>query len=258
MRGWQAPVTSSSILSLKGVPVNKEQLGNRLLWSTIPIGILCLISLGISVVLLAEAEQNWYEYGYGAYSGEQAFWDVTFLLSLLSFWVALVGGAALKVIGRNDRFRAYSEAQMYGSIHGWQQIAENAWRCLKGDACSMSVNKGYGAESYSLSVQSAGRSESAEGFSRPLYALQFAEYLWENVLSNRPQLTTGVVRETRIRWDPTRALGSGRPEPTEPQADVGRSSTAWRPAQDRTTCQTCRRAVSVHAQFCMHCGSAVD
>ena len=216
------------------------------------------MSLVIGVSLLTEAEQDWFAYGYSGYTGEQAFWDFVFLGSLLTFWVVLVAGAALKVMGRNDRFRSYSEAQMYASMHGWQQIADNAWRCLKGDACAMSVSQGYGEASYSLSVQADGRSESAHAFSRPLYALQFAEYLWENVLSSRPQLTAGVVRETRIRWDPTRALGSGRPEPAEPQTDTGFGRTASRPAQDRITCQTCKRNVSAYAQFCMHCGSAVD
>ena len=181
---------------------------------------------------------------------------MVFGFSLIAFWVVLLAGVVLKLIGRNERHRLHWEAQMYASMHGWQQISETAWRSLKQDDCILAVAPEYGASTYSLSVSSDGRSADTYGFSRPVFALQFGDFLWENVLLNRPQLSASEVRETRMQWDRTRMLGPGRSaaSQSEPVWSVmgGRSRVG-----DRITCPSCKRNLPGHSQFCTFCGNSV-
>ena len=184
--------------------LTKSTVGTWLLISLLPTGALGFIFL-VGLVITTPPDT-----ALDPVDGWYAFWALGAILLWPYFWIALVVGVVLKIWAGAETRRLYREGRQYAELHGWQQISDTAWKNFKRNNVSLSVTQAYGKQTYILSVESDGDTAATDGFSRSLYALQFGDFLWENVLSARPQVDVSVVRETRVEWERSRALPSGR------------------------------------------------
>lgn len=183
----------------------KSRIATWLLFSLIPTGLLGFISFAafaISTSSTPEPEpfsDTW-----------PTIWALGVLFLWPYWWIALVAGVILKIWAGKETRRLYREGRQYAELHGWQQISDTAWKSFKRGNVVLSVSQAYGKTTYILSVDSDGDTVATDGFSRSLYALQFGDFLWDNVLSGKSQVDVTVVQQTRDEWERWRALGPGK------------------------------------------------
>ena len=180
----------------------KSKVATWLLISLIPTGALAILSFVIFALFVDDPESS------GSF-----LLALAFVLSAIYGPLALVAGLVLKIVAGSGDRRLYRESRQYTEMHGWQQISETAWKSFKRNNVVLSVNKAYGQTTYILAVESDGDTAATDGFSRSLYALQFADFLWENVLSVKSQVDVAVVQQTRVEWERSLALPSRTPRP---------------------------------------------
>lgn len=183
----------------------KSRIANWLLLSLIPTGLLGFVSFVAFALSTSNAPEPelWTE-------PWSTIWASGVILLWPYWWIALVTGVVLKVWEGRETRRLYGEGRQYAELHGWQQISDTAWKSFKRGNLVLSVSQAYGKTTYILAVDSDGDTAATDGFSRSLYALQFGDFLWENVLSGRSQVDVTVVQQTRAEWERFRALGPGR------------------------------------------------
>ncbi len=183
--------------------LEKSKVGTWLLISLLPTGaagIVAFVGFGVSGDPLSpDIEGGW-----------EAFWLGATLLLWAYWWMALLAGVVLKIWGGFERRHLYREARQYAELHGWQQISDTAWTNFKRGDAVLRVNQAYGKLTYILSIELNSHTEATDGFSRSVYALQFGDFLWQNVLQVRSQVDADVVQQTRGEWDRMRALAPGR------------------------------------------------
>ena len=119
-------------------------------------------------------------------------------------------GGVLKIVGVRSEGRIRRDGMRYAQLHNWQPISDTTWKNYRRDKLIMTVDKMFEANSYMLLVEQDGESVSTDGFATSLYALQFGDFLWERVLSDRTRVAASEVTEARVQWDRTRALRPGR------------------------------------------------
>ena len=182
--------------------LQKARWGTWLLLSLIPNGFAGFISFVIFAFANNSPDDP---------EGWAVFWALVVVISWATWWLALLGGIVLKVWAGSEKRRLYREARQYADLHGWQQISDTAWKSFKRNNLVMSVTQAYEKPTYILSVEQEGETVATDGFSRSYYALHFADFLWEHVLSARANVDISVVQQTRGEWErQTRALTSGR------------------------------------------------
>ena len=177
----------------------KTKWGNLLLLSLIPLGLLGFGAFFAYVISISftsdpttnsEIESPW-----------EVFWAFAVFLLWPVWWLALVAGIVLRVWGGHQTRRIYREARQYAELHGWQQISDTAFKSFKRNNLIMTVSQAFEKPTYILSVEQEGETVATDGFSRSYYALRFADYLWEHVVSVQSRVDISVLQETRRDWE---------------------------------------------------------
>ena len=70
----------------------------------------------------------------------------------------------------------------------------------------MTVTKSTQADEFLLRVDAEGRHLGTDPFETPQYAMQFADYLWDNVISDPTKPESDSVQVSRSLWDQARIL----------------------------------------------------
>ena len=171
----------------------KSTWGNRLLISLIPLGVLgvvAFIAYAISVSAPGdEIDSPW-----------EVFWTSCTFFIWLAWWIALPTGIVLKVWGGAETRRVYREARQYAEMHNWQQISDTTWKGYRPRNVVMTVSQAFERPTYILSVEHEGESVTTDGFSRSVYALRFADFLWDHVMSGRSHVDAEAMRAARREW----------------------------------------------------------
>ena len=189
--------------------MTRSQVANRLLLSLIPLGLLGFFAFVMYVIAVSFTGD-----GQGAAaevdSGWEVFWVFACLLLWPAWWIALGAGAVLKILASRKEGRIRRDGIRFAQLHNWQPISDTTWKSYRRNNLVMTVDRMYGKDSYMLLVDQDGESVSTDGFETSTYALQFGDFLWENVLKVRTRIDANEVRETRGQWESNRALSPGR------------------------------------------------
>ncbi len=131
-------------------------------------------------------------------------------LAIFYGFPAAIVGAVLKVWGGVETRLRFRDSQRYAELHGWHPITSTSWRTMKQGGATLSVSKGYAKSSYIMSITSpSGGDTTVAEFERALWALQFGDWLWEE-LAGRTDITPTLVYQKRSEWSPGLMLYSGR------------------------------------------------
>ena len=122
-----------------------------------------------------------------------------------------------------------ARAKPYAERHGWQNISRAQWRNHKRRGVTLTVLKAQESPDYLLRIEADEEVIASDGFERAAFALQFGDYLWENVLSSQDHIDAVVVRQQHGKWRQNlpilpsgeRRYGSGEDWPV-PLRDVTR------------------------------------
>ena len=174
-------------------------------WTRSKVGIWLLISLLPSVVLAIVLT--------GVFPDPEGFWN-NIGGPLLGFYMtcALIAGGILTVLGRFDRSRAYREAQQYAEMHGWLPITKTSWRNRKRDNVQLAVDQAFKKSTYILKIDHGGETTVIDEFETAHWALQFGDWLWEQVLdAGTTKVDAEMVSEKRAEWEGTRAMAVYQP-----------------------------------------------
>ena len=134
------------------------------------------------------------------------FWSFVAIILFLYWPCALVAGIVLTVWGRVQESRNYRETRQYGELHGWHPIAKTAWRNRKRGGVELAVNRAYKKPTYILTIVVEGETTTVDEFETALWALQFGDWLWEDLLHTNAKPDVAVVSEKRAEWEQTRAI----------------------------------------------------
>ena len=83
-------------------------------------------------------------------------------------------------------------------------------RALSGRGVTFSVQPAYEQPTFLLLIDIDSEIISTEGFSRSLYALRFADYLWDHALANTDTITKAEVMQEQRVWEQTQAIAVRR------------------------------------------------
>ena len=119
-------------------------------------------------------------------------------ISLLWIIIALPTGAGLAIWSSVVTKRQFTQAQGYAELNGWMPISRTHWRARKRDATSLSVAKSAISNNYLLTIEHDGETITVDQFETPLWALQFGDWLWQE-LQDVGVITTDEVLDTAAR-----------------------------------------------------------
>ncbi len=176
--------------------MSKATLAKWLLLSLIPVGISVLI-----LILLITATNG---------AEPSGSWAGLFVLLTLYFPIALVSGLVLHFWTHFQANRMFHASQRYAELHGWLPISHTQWRNRKRNTILLSVTKALTKNTYILTIEIEGESIVVDEFETSTWALQFGDWLWEQLLTDTPQITREVVVEKRAEWEQTTALALRR------------------------------------------------
>ena len=166
----------------------KHKIGFWLLISLIPATILFLI--GAAASMASEAEDG----GTGT------------AISALCFVYAFPAGIAgliLPIWGNIKFSRDYKAARRYAERHGWHTISRTSWRNRKRNNIALSVAQAFKKQTYILNIDMDGETVSVDEFETATWALEFADWLWEELLHANVTPNKAVVEEKRAEWETT-------------------------------------------------------
>ena len=171
--------------------MSKERAAFWLLISLIPTGFLTLIYFIGLLVTDAPVEGE---------DASTAFivWGLLFFLFLLYWWVSLFTGIGLRVWGKRETHRAFDEAQRYAQVNGWHPVSQTAWRALKADGASLAVGQAIKGSTLTLTIQASAGTTTVSDFAKPLWALQFGDWLWEK--TGGVNITPTAAEVHRQEW----------------------------------------------------------
>ena len=135
--------------------------------------------------------------------------DVLGPLAMLYGIFAVPAGIALTVWGSIETRQRFGESQRYAELHGWHPITSTSWRTMKRGGHALSVSKAYKKSTYILSITLEGEETTVVEFERALWALQFGDWLWEQ-LAGATTITPTVVYQKQREWNPGLMLPPGR------------------------------------------------
>ncbi len=187
---WRGTTLAPSLKpSCKGVPaMSKSRVSFWLLMSLIPAFGTCSAALALSSPI-GEPSNSW---------------DIIGGLSVVYFGIALIAGCILYWLGRKDE--AFDDAQRYAERNGWHPISKYVWRSRKREGAALSVNRAYKQKTYLLTIEHQAETTTVEEFERADWAMQFGDWLWEELRAAGHQIDVGVLQEKRGEWEQTRAL----------------------------------------------------
>ena len=166
----------------------KHKVGRFLLLSLIPTGIFLVISLLIGVAMS---------------SGEEP--PVNFAAALMLLWIllALPTGLVLLIWGNIEFGRAYKATRQYAERHGWLPISRTSWRNRKANNVSLAVDQAFQKQTYLLKIEGEGETITVDEFESSLWALQFADWLWRELLQTNASPDQYTIAEKRAEWETT-------------------------------------------------------
>ena len=113
--------------------------------------------------------------------------------------------------GKREIRQAFKEAQRYAEVNGWHPVSETAWRALKADGASLAVGQAIKGPTFTLTVQASAGATTVSDFAKPLWALQFGDWLWEK--TGGENITPTTVEAQRQEWSQSLAI---IPQPQPP------------------------------------------
>ena len=126
------------------------------------------------------------------------------------YWVcALPAGIVLLIWGAIENGRDYREAQQYSELHGWHPISKTAWRNRKRGDVELAVMKAFRKPTYILTIVADGETTTIDEFGTAGWALQFGDWLWQELLQTGAKMDLDVVSEKRNEWERSMAVYSG-------------------------------------------------
>ena len=133
---------------------------------------------------------------------------IALLVTMLSlYWVcALVAGLTLTIWGAVERSRHTKEAMQYAQRHGWRPISRDMWRNRKRNGVQLAVNKAIGKTTYILTIDIEGDTTMVDEFATPVWALDFGDWLWQELVDARASTDIEVVAQKRAEWEQSRGL----------------------------------------------------
>ena len=167
--------------------MSKSRISFWLLISLIPAFGLCSVAVVASPG--GDVESNWNTLGG---------------FSVVYFGIALIAGCILYWLGRKDE--AFDDAQRYAERNGWHPISKYVWRCRKREGAALSVNRAYKQKTYLLTIEHQAETTTVEEFDRADWAMEFGDWLWEELRAAGHQIDVGVLQEKRGEWEQTHAL----------------------------------------------------
>ena len=177
----------------------KGKFSTWLLWSLIPNGIVGFFTFILSINYVG--------------GEDSVLWTITttlMVLSWISWWLSLLVGIILKLLAGMDTRRSYKESRQYADLHGWQPLSDVAWKNFKRRGVTFSVQPAFEQPTFLLLIDLDGEVISTEGFSKSLYALRFADHLWDHILEDSQTITKAAVVQERQQWEQTQALAIRR------------------------------------------------
>ena len=191
-------------------------------WPKSKVGLWLLISLlpatGIFIIIIIIAAVN-------EPDEPTATWGIIVVLSSLYWVCAFVAGVILTVWSGIERRRTYREARRYAEAHGWLPISKTSWRNRKPENVRLAVDQSFEKPTYILTIVVRSEATSVEEFETAHWALQFGDWLWEQLLKARgARVDRNMVSEKRDEWEETRAMAVYKPSTP--------AHKPWRPDQE--------------------------
>ena len=177
----------------------KVKVGFRLFLSLIPAFIISVVSL---IGGVASEQGN---------NEAPVAWSVIFVLALMYIAFALPIGTFLVLWGNREFKQAFRTAQRYAEQHGWHTISRTAWRNRKRNSIALAVNQAFEKSAYILTIQFDGETVTVDEFETSIWALQFGDWLWEELVNANTPPTAQGVEERRAEWQEGKALVLYRP-----------------------------------------------
>ena len=171
-------------------------------WTKARSGAWLLLSLiPMTIVLFLAGFQAPEEFFEGEF-----FWSFVATILFYLWPCVLVAGIVLTVLGRVQESRKYRETRQYGELHGWHPISKTAWRNRKRRGAHLTVNRASKKTTYILTIVVEGETTTVDEFETALWALEFGDWLWEELLHTNTKPDVAVVSEKRAEWEQTRAM----------------------------------------------------
>ena len=169
--------------------MSQRQLAKYLLLSLIPTGIYVIIAtmvIGLTGSIPMPLNLLWF--------------------LLIFYWpIALIVGLILHYLVKWRDRKLFRATQEYAQMHGWLPVSSTHWRNSKRNQIQLSVAKSLTDETFILTVEIEGERVTVDQFENSLWALQFGDWLWEQ-LPLADQIDPEVVVEKRAEWEQSQAL----------------------------------------------------
>ena len=171
----------------------KHKIGRWLLISLIPATILFFLGFVISVAASAES-------GGGLAA-----------ICMMYAMFAAPAGLICLIWGNIEFSRAYRTAQRYAELHGWHPISRTAWRNRKRNNIALSVAQAFQKRTFILTVDMEGETVAIDEFETSLWALEFGDWIWEELLQSDATVDKETIEEKRSEWEQSKAMAVYRP-----------------------------------------------
>ena len=175
--------------------ITKSKLGGLLLLSIIPATILIIIA----AVIVQPGEDPSLE-------NVNIFWAVVGVTTFFYWPCGVVSGLALTIWGYRERRREYQDTLLYAQLNGWHPISKSVWRNRKRNGIELAVNQAVGKPTYILTIKVEGETSAVDEFSTRVWALEFGDWLWEELLNARASPDAEVLAEKRAEWEQSKAM----------------------------------------------------
>ncbi len=129
---------------------------------------------------------------------------------LLHIVWALPTGLVLLIWGNVEFNRAYRVARQYAERHGWLPISRTNWRNRKGSNVTLAVSQAFQKRTYLLMIEGDGETITIDEFESALWALQFGDWLWRELLIDNAAPNREDIEEKRVEWETTALVPSNR------------------------------------------------
>ena len=180
--------------------MTKQRLGKYLLLSLIPLIPICFI---VSLVTGLNIQQ-----------GGEPNVPALVLIMLITLYIptALVTGLILSLWGNIATKRMFTATQRYAELHGWHPISQFQWRSRKRNQIQLNVIKSTSKNTFILTIEAEGETFTVEEFSSSTWALQFGDWIWEQLLTDdKVKVDVGVISEKKAEWVQVNALALRQP-----------------------------------------------
>ena len=139
-------------------------------------------------------------------SGEGSPINLAAALMMLWILLALPTGLILLIWGNVEFNRAYKATQRYAEMNGWLPISRTSWSARKRNQVILSVAQAFQRQTFILNIQIDGETITVDEFETSLWALQFGDWLWQELLQTRTDTTKAEIDMIRAEWEASRAI----------------------------------------------------